>query len=56
MRYLGSHLSANGYWRQQVMERALVEGRFVPFDGRAALAFTVAGIVLGFATLLAIVV
>jgi putative membrane protein len=53
---LGVAFIGYGYWRQQVMERALVEGRFVPFDGRAALAFTVAGIVLGLATLVAIVV
>ena len=39
-----------------LMERALVEGHFVPFDGRALLVSTVAVIVLGVATLLAIVI
>jgi putative membrane protein len=53
---LGIAFIGYGYWRQQVMERALVEGHFVPFDGRAPLVFTVAGIVLGVATLLAIVI
>ena len=45
-----------GYRRQQVAERALVEGRLVPFDRHAALAFTLAGIRLGLATLVAIIV
>ena len=40
MRYLGSHSSVTAIGAEQVMERALVEGRFVPFDGGAALAFT----------------
>ena len=53
---LGIAFIGYGHWRQQVMERALVEGRFVPFDGRAPLVFTVAGIVLGVATLLAILI
>lgn len=53
---LGIAFIGYGYWRQQVIERALVEGRFVPFDGRAALAFTLAGILLGLATLVVIVV
>jgi hypothetical protein len=53
---LGIAFIGYGYWRQQVMERALVEGRFVPFDRRAALAFTLAGILLGLATLVVIVV
>ena len=39
---LGIAFIGYGYWRQQEMERALAEGRFVPFHGRAALAFTVA--------------
>jgi hypothetical protein len=37
------------------MGRALAEGRFVPLHSRAALAFTVAAMVLGLATLVAIV-
>lgn len=53
---LGIAFIGCGYWRQQVTERALVEGRFVPFDGHVPLVFTVAGLVLGAATLLAIVI
>ncbi len=53
---LGIAFIGYGQWRQQVMERALAEGRFAPFDHRAALAFSLAGMVLGLATLLAIVV
>ena len=45
-----------GYRRQHVTERALAEGRFAPFDNRAALGFTLAGIVLGLATLASILV
>jgi uncharacterized membrane protein YidH (DUF202 family) len=52
---LGISFIAYGYWRQQMMEQALSEGRFVPFDRRAALAFTIVGVVLGLATLAAIV-
>ena len=53
---LGIAFIGYGFWRQQVLERALLEGRFVPFDGRAALAFTLAGVLLGIATLVVIVV
>ena len=52
---LGIAFIGYGFWRQQVMERALLEGRFVPFDRRAALAFTLAGVALGIATLVVIV-
>jgi len=52
---LGIAFIGYGFRRQLVMERALAEGRFVPFDRRAALAFTLAGVVLGLATLVAIV-
>ncbi len=52
---LGIAFIGYGYWRQQMMERALAEGRFLPFDRRAALTFTVAGVALGLATLVAIV-
>ncbi len=38
-----------------MMERALLDGRFVPFDHRAALGFTLAGVALGIATLVVIV-
>jgi uncharacterized membrane protein YidH (DUF202 family) len=53
---LGIAFMGYGYRRQHVTERALAAGRFAPFDNRAALAFTLAGVVLGVATLLAIVV
>ena len=52
---LGIAFIAYGYWRQRILEQALDEGRFVPFDGRAALAFTVATAALGVATLFVIV-
>jgi len=52
---LGIAFIGYGFWRQQVLERALLEGRFVPFSGRAALAFTLAGVALGIATLVVIV-
>ena len=51
----GSRSSAYGYRRQQVLERALAEGRFVPFERWAAFGFTAAGVVLGVATLVVIV-
>jgi len=52
---LGIAFIGYGFWRQQVMEKALLEGRFVPFDHRAALGFTLAGVALGIATLVVIV-
>ena len=52
---LGIAFIGYGYWRQQVMEKALLEGRFVPFDRKAALGFTLAGVALGIATLIVIV-
>jgi len=48
---LGIAFIGYGFWRQQVLEKALLEGRFVAFDLRAALAFTIGGVVLGLATL-----
>lgn len=47
---LGIAFLAYGYHRQRLQESALREGRFVVFASRAALAFAVAGIVLGLAT------
>ena len=41
--------------RQQQQERALDEGRFVPFGRTAALVFTAAGIVLGLATVVVVI-
>jgi putative membrane protein len=52
---LGIAFIGYGFWRQQVLERALLEGRFVPFDRKAALGFTIAGVLLGLATLVVIV-
>jgi putative membrane protein len=53
---LGIAFMAYGYRRQHVMERALSEGRFVPFERWAAIGFTAAGVVLGLATLVVIIV
>ena len=53
---LGVAFIGYGYWRQRVMEQALAEGRFVPFDSRAALAFATAGIMLGIGTILAVLI
>lgn len=52
---LGLAFIGYGYWRQRLMESALLEGRFVPFDSRAAFAFTIAGGVIGVATVIVIV-
>jgi putative membrane protein len=54
--FLGIAFIGYGFWRQQVLEKALLEGRFVPFDFRAALAFTIGGVVLGISTLAVILV
>jgi uncharacterized membrane protein YidH (DUF202 family) len=53
---LGVAFIAYGLLRQQQQERALLEGRFVPFERRAAFAFTAAGILLGAATIVVVVV
>jgi putative membrane protein len=52
---LGLAFLGYGFWRQHLMERALLEGRFISFDQRAALVFTIAGCVLGIATVVVIV-
>ena len=52
---LGIAFVGYGFRRQQVIEKALLEGRFVPFDRRAAAGFTLAGVALGVATLVVIV-
>jgi uncharacterized membrane protein YidH (DUF202 family) len=51
---LGVAFIAYGFFRQQRQEAAILEGRFVPFGRGAALAFTIAGIVLGIATLVVV--
>jgi inner membrane protein YidH len=53
---LGVAFIAYGYRRQQQQESAMLEGRFVPFGRGAALGFTAAGIVLGIATVVVVVV
>jgi putative membrane protein len=53
---LGVAFIAYGFRRQQLQEAAMLEGRFVPFARSAALVFAVAGIVLGAATVVVIIV
>lgn len=52
---LGMAFVAYGFVRQQRQEAAILRGDFVPFGHGAALAFTIAGIALGAATLVVIV-
>jgi uncharacterized membrane protein YidH (DUF202 family) len=52
---LGVAFIAYGFLRQQRLEAAILEGRFVPFGRGAAVAFTIAGIALGTATLVVVV-
>ena len=52
---LGVAFIAYGFLRQQRLESAILEGNFVPFGRGAALAFTIAGIVLGTATVVVVV-
>jgi uncharacterized membrane protein YidH (DUF202 family) len=53
---LGVAFVAYGFVRQHMLERALAEGRYIPFGNLAALSFTIAGIALGAATLVIIVI
>jgi uncharacterized membrane protein YidH (DUF202 family) len=53
---LGVAFIGYGFWRQRLMEEALLDGRFIPFSHRAAVAFTVAGLGLGLATILVILI
>ena len=53
---LGVAFIAYGFRRQHAQEQALLEGRFVPFERTAALFFAIAGIVLGVATIVVVVV
>ncbi len=53
---LGLGFVLYGYRRQRQLEQALLEGRFIPFDHAALLGFTIAGAVLGVATLIVILV
>ncbi len=52
---LGVAFIGYGFRRQQLQEAAMREGRFVPFSHAAALAFAVAGVVLGAATVVVVV-
>src|SRR5207344_934878 len=51
---LGVAFIGYAFLRQQQQERALDEGRFVPFGRTAAVAFTIAGILLGGATVVVV--
>ena len=51
---LGIAFIAYGLIRHQQQEAALLEGRFVPFGRGAAIGFTVAGILLGAATVVVV--
>ena len=53
---LGVAFIAYGFRRQHQQERALLEGRFAPFGATAAMAFAIAGVVLGVATVVVVVV
>jgi uncharacterized membrane protein YidH (DUF202 family) len=53
---LGIAFIVYGYARERRMETALREGRFVEFSGTAVAAFTIAGVVLGGATVLAVLI
>ena len=52
---LGVAFIGYGYHRHQQQEKALLEGRFVSFGCGAALGFTVAGILLGAATVAVVI-
>jgi putative membrane protein len=51
---LGVAFIGYGFVRQQQQEAALLEGRFVPFSRGATLFFTIAGILLGAATVIVV--
>jgi uncharacterized membrane protein YidH (DUF202 family) len=51
---LGLAFIGYAFRREQQLEAALLEGRFLAFDRRAALSFTIAGMVLGVATAVAV--
>jgi inner membrane protein YidH len=52
---LGLAFIGYGFLRHQQQEKALLEGRFVPFGRAAALGFAVAGILLGAATVVVVI-
>ena len=51
---LGVAFIGYAFLRQQQQERALDEGRFVPFGRTAAVVFTIAGLLLGGATVIVV--
>jgi putative membrane protein len=53
---LGVAFIVYGQVRQRSVELALREDRWAPLDGRVALGFTVAGVVLGIATMILMLV
>jgi uncharacterized membrane protein YidH (DUF202 family) len=53
---LGVAFIAFGFHRQQLQEEAMLEGRFAPFGRNAALVFAAAGVVLGVATVVVVIV
>ena len=52
---LGVGFVAYAYVRQRQVEAALREGRYAPLDDRIALGLTVAGVVLGIATVVLVI-
>ena len=44
-----------GYVRQKQVDEALARGDYAPFDDRAAIVFAVAGLLLGFATIVLVI-
>jgi putative membrane protein len=52
----GIALIAYGYVRQREVEAAIARGGYAPFDTRAGLVFTLLGVILGFATILVILI
>jgi putative membrane protein len=52
---LGIVFVAFGFFRQREVDRALARGDYAGFDERLALAMTVAGVVLGVATIVAVI-
>jgi putative membrane protein len=53
---LGIAFIAYAHVRQRTVEAALREGRYAPLEGAVALAFTGAGVLLGIATVLLVLV
>ncbi len=52
---VGVAFIAYGYVRQKQVDEALARGDYAPFDDRAAIVFAVAGLLLGFATIVLVI-